>query len=100
MKTIKKKIPISADIGIPYLPEPHRTIIKMRLYESKSDDEIAKEMMRSVGNIRVSIYRSLAKLRKLDEMLIKPNLTEKALKDIFNKWLNLPFAPCKRDHRA
>ena len=63
MKATNKHTQLTNILGIELLPEPHKTIYKMRYEDKLSQKEIAEEIGYKEGYIRVSIHRSNAKLK-------------------------------------
>ena len=86
MKTTEKNIPITTEIGMPYLAYPYREVTKLRIIEKKSYKEIAEIMQMSESHCRKCVYRAKKKLNILDKMLFHPNRQEKELNEILIQW--------------
>jgi RNA polymerase sigma-70 factor (ECF subfamily) len=50
--------------AIQSLPEDYRTVLRLRLWEDRSSEDVATIMGRSAGAVRVLQYRALAALRR------------------------------------
>ena len=86
MKTTEKNIPITAEIGIPYLAYPYSEVARLRIIEKKSYKEIAETMNISENHCRLCVHRAKKKLKILDKMLVHANRQEKELVEILTQW--------------
>ena len=89
MKTTEKNIPISSEIGIPFLPEPYKSVARLRILEKKSYSDIANEVEISESYARKCVFRAKRKLFILDKMLKRFKGNDEKLEKLLNKWKKL-----------